>query len=52
MNRARNPRFWEWLMGLPEGWLDPAGMPAALRVAGNAVVPHQAAAAVRDLLDV
>lgn len=51
LNRTRNPEFWGWMMGLPPGWLTPAGMPAALRVAGNAVVPHQAHAAVADLLD-
>ncbi len=42
-------------MGLPEGWI--TGVPglsraAQLRLAGNGVVPHQAVAAYRYLLDV
>jgi hypothetical protein len=43
----------EWLMGLPPGTVTGAGLPrtAALRVLGNGVVPHQAAVAVRALLD-
>jgi DNA (cytosine-5)-methyltransferase 1 len=55
------PVFSEWLMGLPDGWVTctpgPTSMsPAALRNAmlralGNGVVPQQAAAAIRLLLD-
>jgi hypothetical protein len=45
-------RFSEWLMGLPAGWLDVPGVSesAQLTMAGNAVVPAQAAEAVRRLL--
>jgi DNA (cytosine-5)-methyltransferase 1 len=46
--------FVEWLMGLPAGWV--TGVPglsraAQLRVLGNGVVPAQASAALRVLLD-
>ncbi len=46
------PPFVEWLMGLPIGWVTDLGLPrtAALRVLGNGVVWHQAAAALRILL--
>ena len=48
------PLFVEWLMGLPAGWVTAPelGLPRtqALRVLGNGVVPHQAAAALRLLL--
>ena len=45
-------RFTEWLMGLPDGWVTGgAGLSrtAQLRILGNGVVPHQAAAALRLL---
>ncbi|MBX6721991.1 MAG: DNA cytosine methyltransferase, partial [Dactylosporangium sp.] len=47
-----SPSFVEWLMGLPAGWVCEIGLPrtVALRVLGNGVVPHQAAAALRALL--
>lgn len=46
------PRFVEWLMGLPDGWVtEHLGRSAALRVLGNGVVPAQAAAAVLALSD-
>lgn len=48
------PRFVEWLMGLPAGWVTTADLDIprtrALRVLGNGVVPQQAAAALRLLL--
>jgi DNA (cytosine-5)-methyltransferase 1 len=48
------PRFVEWLMGLPDGWVtDPdltVPRTAALRILGNGVVPQQAALALRLLL--
>ena len=57
-----SPRFVEWMMGLPSGWVtDPAiweGMKpstarnAQLKALGNGVVPQQAAAALRWLLGV
>lgn len=44
------PALPEWMMGLPTGWLtDHVDRPAALRLAGNGVVPRQGAAAVRML---
>lgn len=46
------PRWVEWLMGLPDGWVTGLDLPrtVALRLLGNGVVPHQAAAALRALL--
>ena len=43
---ARNPAFWEWMMGLPSGWLDPAPRAARIALAGNGVVWQAAAAAL------
>lgn len=31
LSKAPNPRFWEWLMGLPLGWTDPGSPLAAMR---------------------
>lgn len=48
-----SPRFVEWLMGLPAGWVtDVPGLPrnAQLKALGNGVVPQQAALAVRLLV--
>lgn len=49
-----SPRWVEWLMGLPEGWVtDPdLGMPRRfqLHALGNGVLPQQATVAVRHLL--
>lgn len=58
--RKLNPRFVEWLMGFPIGWTerDSTGDPkvaamrdrrARLAALGNAVVPDQAAEAIRQL---
>jgi DNA (cytosine-5)-methyltransferase 1 len=49
-----SPRFVEWLMGLPAGWVtDVPGISRneQLKMLGNGVVPQQAAAALRWLLD-
>ena len=44
------PRFVEWLMGLPAGWVtDHLPRNPSLRVLGNGVVPQQAATALRLL---
>ena len=45
------PEFVEWMQGLPEGWLDIDGLARThkLRMLGNAVVPQQAAHALRLL---
>lgn len=48
--RRLNPVFVEWMMGFPRGWVtDLAPRRAALRMLGNAVVPHQAVAALKVL---
>lgn len=48
-----SPRFTEWLMGLPAGWItDVPGITRneALKLCGNGVVPQQAFAAITDCL--
>jgi DNA (cytosine-5)-methyltransferase 1 len=48
-----SPRFVEWMMGLPEGWVtDVPGLSrnAQLKALGNGVVPQQAAMALQLLL--
>jgi DNA (cytosine-5)-methyltransferase 1 len=53
-NPQLSPRFVEWLMGLPDGWVtDVPGLSREdmLRLLGNGVVPAQCAAALRWLLD-
>jgi DNA (cytosine-5)-methyltransferase 1 len=49
--RRLNPRFVEWMMGLPDGWVTDAGVTRsqALKILGNGVVPQQAALALRLL---
>lgn len=49
-----SPRFVEWLMGLPEGWVTDTDTTRneQLKALGNGVVPQQASAAVRHLLAV
>ena len=53
-NRPRlSARFCEWMMAVPPGWItDVPGITRneALKLAGNGVVPPQAAAALRDML--
>lgn len=44
-----SPRFVEWMMGYPEGWVDGLNRTAALKALGNAVVPQQGEAALRIL---
>ena len=48
-----SPRFVEWMMGLPQGWVTATGVPrnAQLKALGNGVVPQQARLAL-DLLGV
>ena len=53
-NRPRlNPRFVEWMMGLPDGWVTGHGLSAAkeLKMLGNGVVPQQAHAAIGQLME-
>lgn len=48
-----SPRFSEWLMGLPEGWVTDVpklSRTRQLRALGNGTVPLQAEAAIRDML--
>ena len=55
-NRGKHrlsPRFTEWMMGLPDGWVtDTLGIKRndALKMCGNGVVPQQAAAALHHML--
>ncbi|MEV0675921.1 DNA cytosine methyltransferase [Actinosynnema sp. NPDC050436] len=48
-----SPRFVEWMMGLPSGWVTDLPLPrtAQLRALGNGVIPAQAAHAVGLLLE-
>lgn len=52
--RRLSPRFVEWLMGLPDGWVTDTDTTRneQLKALGNGVVPQQAAAALRHLLAV
>jgi DNA (cytosine-5)-methyltransferase 1 len=49
-----SPKFTEWMMGLPDGWVtEPAigiSRQEQIKACGNGVVPQQAAAALRDML--
>jgi len=45
------PEFVEWMMGFPAGWVDGVSRTQALKMLGNAVVPAQAALALRLLTD-
>ncbi|MDF9748663.1 DNA (cytosine-5)-methyltransferase 1 [Arthrobacter sp. ES3-54] len=49
-----SPRFTEWMMGLPDGWVtDPAigiSWQEQIKACGNGVVPQQAIAALTDML--
>ena len=47
-----SPRFVEWMMGLPEGWVTDVDISRAqqLRALGNGVVPQQGATAITHLL--
>jgi len=49
---ALSPRFTEWMMGLPDGWVTASGVSrrAQLAILGNGVVPQQAYLALRLLL--
>lgn len=53
--RQVSPRFIEWMMGLPPGWVtDVPGINRAEKISllGNGVVPQQAVAALSELLSV
>jgi DNA (cytosine-5)-methyltransferase 1 len=46
-----SPRFVEWMMGLPDGWVTGVGIPrsAQLKALGNGCVPQQVLAALSIL---
>ena len=48
-----NPRFVEWMMGLPAGWVTDLDLSRTqqLKMLGNGVVPQQAALAIRLLTE-
>lgn len=51
---STNPEFVEWMMGLPTGWVtavDGLTRNQKIKALGNGVVPHQGAAAIRQLLE-
>lgn len=47
-----SPRFVEWMMGLPAGWVDVPGVSRdeQIKMLGNGVVPVQAEHAIRWLV--
>jgi DNA (cytosine-5)-methyltransferase 1 len=49
-----NPRFSEWMMGWPDGWVTNLDIKRndQLRLIGNGVVPQQAVRAIRELVGV
>lgn len=48
--RRLDPAFVTWMMGLPAGWVDGLTRTQALKALGNSVVPHQAFAALSQLM--
>jgi DNA (cytosine-5)-methyltransferase 1 len=52
-NDRLEPKFVEWLMGLPEGWVTDVDISdnAKLKALGNGVVPQQAAYAINMLIN-
>lgn len=53
-NQHLSPRFAEWMMGLPDGWVtDVPGLTRAaqLKAIGNGVCPQQATAAITALVE-
>lgn len=46
-----NPRFVEWMMGYPEGWVDGASLTQQLKMLGNSVVERQAGRALAILME-
>jgi len=52
--RRLNVAFAEWMMGLPDGWVtDVPGLSRAqqIKAIGNGVVPAQAGAAIKELME-
>jgi hypothetical protein len=50
VGRSLNGDFSEWMMMLPEGWMAGCSNGTKKRLAGNAVVPLQAASAIPALV--
>jgi len=52
-NARLNPKFAEWMMGLPDGWITDCGLTRKeeLKAAGNGVYPQQAEMALKILLN-
>jgi len=48
-SRSLSGDFTEWMLGMPQGWLDGVSNTAKKKLAGNAVVTRQAEAALREL---
>lgn len=48
-----SPKFAEWMMGLPDGWVTNCGLSRTeqIKACGNGVVPQQAKMALEILLD-
>lgn len=53
MGERLNPKFVEWMMGLPNGWVTETGLSVSqqLKMLGNGVVPQQAKLALELLTD-
>lgn len=51
MGERLNPKFVEWMMGLPDGWVTECGLSVSqqLKMLGNGVVPQQAKLALELL---
>ena len=51
-NSRLNPKFVEYMMGLPKGWVTDTGLSRAqqLKILGNGVVPQQAYYAIKQLM--
>lgn len=52
VNQRLNPKFTEWLMGLPEGWITDLDISwnQMIKACGNGVVPQQAKLALERLV--
>ena len=52
INEKLNPKFTEWMMGLPDGWVTDVEITWSeqIKACGNGVVPQAAAEALRRLV--
>lgn len=53
LDNKLNPKFVEYMMGLPEGWVTDCGLSRAqqLKMLGNGVVPQQAEYAIKTIME-